>query len=121
MKSVSKMNGDQLTTFDLRSNRSSIGGSVVGSTKSNVIGSTKSKISTLTKEELQKFFKDKKKEMDDEAKSKISKISKGTFKSYRIKKEMAEITEDKTESPKKMEEIDEISYHSGSLDEGEGT
>ena len=62
------MNGDQLSTFDIRSNTLSVGGSVGGS----VAGSTRSKMSTLTKEELQKFFKNKKKEMDEEAKSKIS-------------------------------------------------
>ena len=79
-------------------------------------------MSTLTKEELQKFFKTKKKEMDEEAKSKISQITKGSYKSYRIRnKDIADFTEDKTESPKRMEEIDEISYHSGSLEDGEGT
>ena len=53
-------------------------------------------MSTLTKEELQKFFKDKKQAMDDETKSKISQITKGSYKSYRIRKEVADFDEDKT-------------------------
>lgn len=108
------MSGDQLASFDVRSHRSSLGGSVVGGT------STKTKMSTLTKEELQKFFKDKKKEMDKDAESKISRITKGSYKSYKIRKD-PEFVEEKTESPKRMEEIDEISYHSGSLEDNENT
>ena len=45
-KSVIKMSGEQLASFDIRSHRSSLGGSVNGGM------STKSKMSTLTKEEL---------------------------------------------------------------------
>lgn len=41
----------------------------------------------MTKEELQKFFKDKKAQMNDDTKSKISQITRGTFKSYKLKKE----------------------------------
>lgn len=66
----------------MRSNRSSIGGGGPSTTKS--------RISTLTKEELQKFFKDKKTQMEEDAKSKMSQITRGTFKSYKLKKDRAE-------------------------------
>lgn len=57
--------------------------------------------------------------MEEETKSKITQITNGSFKSYRLKKDTPEATEDKTEAP--MEEIDEISYHSGSLEDREET
>jgi hypothetical protein len=54
---------------------------MAGSMASSMHPSTKTKLTTMSKEELQKFFKSKKKEMDEDAKSKMTQISRGTFKS----------------------------------------
>ena len=44
-------------------------------------------MSTMTKDDLQKFFKEKKKEMEEDTKSKLSQITMGTFKKRKFKNE----------------------------------